>query len=391
MVPFDVPPANRVVFGAGRLASLGELTRQCGGERVLIVTDPGIVAAGHVERARESLAQAGLDVQIFSGVEENPAERHVEACAAAARDHAADFLVGLGGGSSMDTAKGANFVLTNGGSIADYWGVGKASRPLLPMIAVPTTAGTGSEAQSFALIANETTHQKMACGDRKCLPRIALLDPEVTVSQPAAVTAVSGIDAVSHALESYVTTRRNPVSRLYSRESWRLLGEWLPRVFADPSDVEARGAVLLGAYFAGCAIESSMLGATHSLANPLTARHGIAHGAAIGLMLPHVLRFNEPVVGEDYRYLAALVPDGAADGALAERIGSLVGSAGLPTQLRSLGIEPEELGDMAREAASQWTAQFNPRPVTVADLEQLYRAAYTGNEVEGRRERRGSR
>ena len=207
---FDHAPLTRVVFGVGALARLGELTRELGGRRVMLVTDPGLKAAGHPQRAVASLQEAGLEVFVFDGVEENPTTKHVDDGLAFARAHAVDFLVAVGGGSSMDCAKGTNFLYTNGGTMADYVGLGKAQKPMLPSITVPTTAGTGSEAQSYTLIADESSHMKMACGDRKAAFRVAILDPEVTVSQPRGVTAVTGIDALSHALESYVSTRRNP-------------------------------------------------------------------------------------------------------------------------------------------------------------------------------------
>src|SRR5262249_24363197 len=171
---------------------------------------------------------------------------------------------------------------TNGGHMVDYKGFGHARKPMLPSIGVPTTAGTGSEAQSFALIADERTHMKMACGDRKAAFRVAILDPERTVSQPPTVTAITGIDALSHALESYVTTKRNPVAQMLAREAWKLLEANLDAVLARPGDVEARGAMQVGAFLAGTAIENSMLGATHACANPLTAHYGITHGVAIG-------------------------------------------------------------------------------------------------------------
>src|SRR5215470_13270123 len=192
----------------------------------------------------------------------------------------------------MDCAKGINFLYSNGGQIQDYWGVGKATKPMLPMIAVPTTAGTGSETQSFALISDSKTHVKMACGDKKASFRVALLDPELTVTQPPRVTALTGIDAVAHALESYVARTRNSASMAFSREAWLLLGGNFAHVIADPKDLDARGGMQLGASFAGLAIENSMLGAAHSLANPLTAEFNIAHGQAVGLMLPHVIRRN---------------------------------------------------------------------------------------------------
>ena len=195
----------------------------------------------------------------------------VEAGRVFASTRGVDSIVGLGGGSSLDCAKGINFVLTNGGSMRDYWGFGKASRPMLPMIAIPTTAGTGSEAQSYALISDAVTHVKMACGDPKAAFRAAILDPLLTRSQPREVTATAGYDAISHAVESYVTTRRNTASSVgFAREAWRLLAANFERVLRDPGDLEARGAMLLGAHFAGIAIENSMLGATHACANPLT-------------------------------------------------------------------------------------------------------------------------
>jgi alcohol dehydrogenase len=200
-IGFDFHPRTRVIFGAGAVDRVGELARAIG-SNALLVTDPGIIAAGHVERARRGLDAAGVSVTIFERVRENPTTREVDECLEAARAVRPDLIIGLGGGSSMDTAKGCNFILTNGGRMQDYWGVGKATKPMLPLIAVPTTAGTGSECQSFALIADEKTHQKMACGDPKAAPRMAILDPLLTVTQPRQVAACTGIDAVAHAVQS---------------------------------------------------------------------------------------------------------------------------------------------------------------------------------------------
>jgi alcohol dehydrogenase len=348
---------------------------------VLLVTDAGIVAAGHAERARRALEAAGVEVAVFDQVRENPTTRDVDACVEVARSAGIDTLIGLGGGSSMDTAKGCNFLLTNGGRMQDYWGVGKASRPMLPLIAVPTTAGTGSECQSFALIADEITHQKMACGDPKAAPRVAVLDPSLTVSQPRHVTACTGLDALAHALETAVTRRRNELSLLYAREAFRLTIIHLQRVLEQPDDLEARARMQLGAAYAGTAIELSMLGAAHAAANPLTARFGIVHGQAVGMMLPHVVRFNAALApaGETYRTLAeetGLVMNGASPvDALITHLETLLAVAGLPTSLADHGVTPDALPELATEAATQWTAQFNPRPIAAADFEQLYRAA----------------
>jgi alcohol dehydrogenase len=378
---FDYHPLTRVVYGPGTLARLGGLARDLGAGRVLLVTDPGLEAAGHPQRALASLREAGLETVVFDGVEENPTSRHVEAGVEVARRHGIDFLVAVGGGSSMDAAKGINFLLTNGGQMSDYMGFGKASRPMLPSVAVPTTAGTGSEAQSFALIADEKTHLKMACGDRKAAFRAAILDPEVTVSQPRAVTAVTGIDAVAHAVESYVTTRRNPLSQAFAREAWRLLEGNFEAVLRRPDDVPARGAMQMGAHFAGAAIENSMLGACHACANPLTAHYGLTHGIAIGILLPHVIRFNTDAVGDLYGDLAHDVGlingDALAAGeVLARRVEDFLRAAGLPSRLSMCDISAGILPVLAEEAAQQWTGRYNPRPVTEAELLQLYEAAY---------------
>jgi alcohol dehydrogenase len=378
---FDHHPLTRVLFGAGKLAELGDIVRELGGSRVMLVTDPGLEEAGHPQRAADVVRATGAEVFVFDGVEENPTTKHVRAALKFAQQHRIDSFVAVGGGSSMDCAKGANFLLTNGGEMSDYKGFGKATKPMLPSVTVPTTAGTGSEAQSYALIADEKSHLKMACGDRKAAFRVAILDPEVTVSQPAKVTAITGIDALAHAVESYVCTRRNALSKLYAREAWRLLETNLETVLREPANLEARGAMQLGANFAGTAIENSMLGACHACANPLTAHYGLTHGVAIGILLPHVIRFNAAAVGGLYGDLAHEVgldngDDAAAGTALARRVLELVKAAGMPTRLSECGVSRGIFPVLADEANQQWTARFNPRPVGDAELLRLYEDAY---------------
>ena len=367
---FDYHPLGRVVFEPGGLARLGEVVRSVGGTRVLLVTDPGLEVAGHPQRATAALADAGLPVFTFDGVKENPTEREVAAGVVFARTHHIDCVVAVGGGSSMDCAKGINFLLTNGGRMADYKGFGRATKPMLPSVGVPTTAGTGSEAQSYALITDEKTHLKMACGDRKAAFRVSILDPELTVSQPRAVTAVTGIDALAHAVEAFVCTKRNPVSDMCAEAAFRRLEPNFERVMAHPTDLAARSAMLVGAHLAGTAIEAAMLGVCHSCANPLTAHYGITHGVAIGVMLPHVIRFNAPAAAPLYAHLF-----GSPD-ALAARVEHLLSAAGLPKSLKECGVSETILHLLAEEAAEQWTARFNPRPVTEADILALYRAAW---------------
>jgi alcohol dehydrogenase len=386
MDSIDFQHRTRLVFAPRSIERLGELARELGARRALVVSDSGVVAAGHFQRGVDALMRAGVDVDVFHGVHENPSTDDVAAGVVVAQRAKPDLLIGLGGGSSMDCAKGINFIYSCGGRMEDYWGVGKATAKMLPMIAVPTTAGTGSEAQSFALISQAETHVKMACGDARAACRIALLDPELTVTQPPRVTALTGIDAVSHALESYVSKPRNPLSICYSRQAWQLLSVGFPRVLSSPEDLEARGQMQLGAYFAGLAIETSMLGAAHALANPLTARYGVTHGQAVGMMLPQVIRFNGEQVGGLYEDLwrdvahtdlgkrFANCEDASA--ALSAFVRELVNLAGLETELNRVGVQEDALDQLATEATKQWTGTFNPRPMTRDDFHELYMRTY---------------
>src|SRR3954470_10517661 len=238
---FDHQPRTRLVFGEGSVDRLGDLAREIGAKKVLLVTDPGIVAAGHAGRVRQNLESVGLDVALFDKALENPTTKCVDDCLAVARAAGPDTIIGLGGGSAMDTAKGCNFLLTNGGRMQDYRGVGKASKPLLPLIAIPTTAGTGSECQSAALIVDEKTHQKMACLDPKAAARIAILDPKLTLSQPPRVTACAGMDAIAHAVETAVANTRSALSMMYSSEAFKLCVRAFAEVLTHPKDLEARG------------------------------------------------------------------------------------------------------------------------------------------------------
>jgi alcohol dehydrogenase len=220
----------------------------------------------------------------------------------------------------------------------------------------------------------------MACGDKSAAFRVAILDPELLLSLPRAVSAATGYDALAHAVESWVTTARTPASDLYAREAFRLLDARYERVLSDPRDLEARGALLLGAHWAGAAIEASMLGATHACANPLTARYGTTHGVAIALLLPHVVRWNGALAGARYAELLAATGRRASEGdaasVLASRLEALAAAGDLPRGLRSIGVPEADLGALAAEAAAQWTGRYNPRPFDGQAAQELYRAAY---------------
>ena len=379
MVPFEFNSRTRVIFGPGCVDRVGAAARELGFQRALLVADAGLVSVGHVATVRRSLEAASVSVFPFHDFGENPNSRMIDAGRAFAAPHAIDGIVALGGGSSLDAGKGINFLLTNGGAISDYRGYGKASRPLLPMIGIPTTAGTGSEAQSYTVISDAITHMKMACGDPSAAVRIAILDPELTRTGPQHVTAMAGFDAIAHAVETAVTSRRTPMSEMYSHQAWRLLVEAFPRVLAHPSDMEARSAMQLGSHLAGAAIEQSMLGAAHACANPLTARYDITHGLALAMLLPHVVRWNGAVAMDQYAALVRLTgraANGNAAEDLARELESLAGNAGIGKRLKDGGVEEKALPELAAQAAQQWTGTFNPRPFDAAGALEIYEAAF---------------
>ncbi len=368
---FASRPSPKLVFGPGTLRELPACVREVGGSAVFLVSDTGIVRAGHVERARQFLENAGLAVSLYDHSHENPTEADAVTCRDAARQSKFDCIVALGGGSSMDTAKACNFLLTNGGAMRDYHGYGKATQPMLPFIAIPTTSGTGSECQSYALVSRDDTHEKMACGDPKARARIAILDPDLTETQPRSVATLTGLDALAHALESAVSTKRNAISSLYSEGAFRHLAVAIGDVIDGRATRDDRGHMQLGAALAGLAIENSMLGGAHASANPLTARHNITHGHAVALMLPHVMRFNaaDPATSAIYaRYSAILAEEKLATSSLVDWVSGLVGRAAFP----KIKVAERDFTALAQDATKQWTGQFNPRALQVDDYVALY-------------------
>jgi alcohol dehydrogenase len=372
--PFASKPTPKLVFGPGALKELPACVRELGASAVFLVSDSGIVRAGHADTAKRLLEAAGIPVVLYDHSHENPTESDAAACCAFARGQRFDCIVALGGGSSMDTAKACNFLLGNGGAMRDYHGYGKAAKPMLPFIAIPTTSGTGSECQSYALVSHDDTHEKMACGDPKARARIAILDPGLTETQPGAVATLTALDALAHALESAVTTRRNAISSLYSEGAFRHISAAIGNVIAGRASHDERGHMQLGAALAGLAIENSMLGAAHASANPLTARHNVVHGHAVALMLPHVMRYNSesPESAATYaRYSAILKESGVTPLPLIDWVAELVSRSSLP----GVNGAAADLASLAHDACRQWTGQFNPRSLQVNDYIALYQRA----------------
>jgi alcohol dehydrogenase len=380
MKQFEFKLTTRLVSGPGVLGQLGQHARDLGFKRALIVTDHDLVKIGYLERAETLLHKLNIETFSFHDFGADPDSDALERGKSFAAALDVDSIIGLGGGSSLDCAKAINFLLSNGGTMADYRGYGKATEPLLPMIGVPTTAGTGSEAQSYAVISDAETHVKMACGDPSAAMKMAILDPNLTLTAPRHVTAMAGYDAIAHAVETTVTTRRTAMSDTFSHQAWYLLRDGFERVLLHPADIEARSAMLIGAHLAGAAIEQSMLGAAHACANPLTARYNLAHGLALALLLPHVVRWNGDIANARYATLLGSprrrVRDEDAAEALARRLEDLAGAAGLSVTLRDSGVAEEALPDLAADAAKQWTGTFNPRPFDAAGALEIYKAAY---------------
>jgi alcohol dehydrogenase len=375
MVEFVTRPSPRIAFGSGMLAKLPEFLRDIGSAQPLLVTDKGIRAAGHLDRTLSILDEAGFEVSVFDNVQENPTNACISSCKDFAAKAGIDSFIGLGGGSSMDTAKGCNFLLTNGGQMKDYHGYGKADKAMLPFIAIPTTSGTGSECQSYALVSDDETHVKMACGDAKALANVALLDPELTVSQPRRIAILTGLDALAHSVETAVCLSRNPISKIHSMEAFRLMARSIETVISGDAQLVDRSNMQMGAALAGLAIENSMLGAAHACANPLTASYDVTHGHAVALMLPHVIRFNrkDAAAKAIYQFYERWIPNNeqrCVD--MSDWFESLINAAGL-SNLAALGASESDVSKLANAATQQWTGRFNPLSVGQGEFEELYR------------------
>ena len=386
MQAFTLHTTPHIVFEPGSIRRLGEIAGDRLGDRVLLITDPGLRKAGLVFAAVDALSESGCTVEVYGEVEEDPSRATVEAAAAMAVAFGATGIVGFGGGSSMDVAKIVSALAGGDQPLDEMWGQEKVRRRVLPLVLVPTTAGTGSEVTKSAIV-TLPGDQKLGVVSAALLPDIALLDPDLTLSLPSFSTAVTGIDAMTHAIESYTVRHpnNNPISRAAAIEALKLLGRNIETAVHEPDNREARGAMLLGAMIAGTAFANAPVAAVHALAHPIGGGFHVAHGLSNALVLPHVMRFNAPVAAERYAELAPhIFPDlgragdaGTQCAALIERIAELRTKIGLVTRLRDVNVGEDDLPAMANKATvMQFLLDNNPRDMIEADILDIYRAAY---------------
>jgi len=384
--PFAFNTTPQIVFAPGSAARLGTIAAPVTGASVLLITDPGLRRLGLCDPAIGGLLTAGVTVQVFDAVEADPSLATLMQAVEAGRAFGATGVIGFGGGSSMDVAKLAALLLGSGEDLDGAWGVGNAKGPRLPLVLVPTTAGTGSEVTPVSII-TIGGDEKRGVSSPVILPDIAVLDAELTTGLPPSITAATGLDAMVHAIEAYASAsaNNNPVSRTLAREALRLLGRHIETATFTGSDLDARGGMLLGAMLAGQAFANSPVAAVHALAYPIGGIFHIPHGLSNSLVLPHVLRFNATTAAETYAEIAAdAFPDLAAiadpvarcDG-FVTALERLAARLQLPLRLRDVGIDRDALPRMAADAMKQQRLLVNnPRPVNEDDALAIYTAAW---------------
>jgi len=367
---------NKVILGNGVVSQVGKEAEKLGTEKALIVTDEGVVKAGLVEGVKESLEAQKIGADIFDGVEAEPPARIVDECAQLARDKRYDIIIGIGGGSSLDVAKGASIMATNDGKVLDYAGTDLVPRSGLPKILIPTTAGTGSEVSRAFVISDERDNVKKAVYSDFVLADVAIVDPLLTISMPPTVTADTGVDALVHAIETYVSVNATPFSDILAIEAIYLIAENLPAAYAKANNVEARFNMALAATLAGLAFSSGGLGAVHALSNPLGTKYHLSHGRANAVMLPYVVDFNKIGNLKKYAHIAQAMGEnieGLSAYQAAEKlvinINRLLETLGIPTKISAYGASREDIPKLV-EGGMKLSRLFvpNPRNLTEEDV-----------------------
>ncbi len=377
---FDAP--THLIFGSGAIAQLPEALTGLG-TRVLVISDPGVAAAGILDRVVAPIRSGGHNVEITTDVEPNPSVETTERAAAAYRRTGCQWVLATGGGSAMDVGKAVAVLAAHQGSIRDYEGLGKIPGPAVPLVCVPTTAGTGSEVTIFSVITDRQRKFKMTIGSQHVLPKMAVCDPDLTVSMPQPLTAATGMDALTHAIECYTNTVYHPVSKTLALEATRLIGRALRRAYANGRDLDARTKMLLASTLAAMAFTRTRLGNVHAMSHPVGAHFDVPHGVANALLLPYVMDWNLPgcldsfpavaeALGEDVRGLS---PRAAAEVAL-DAVRQLARDVGIPERLRDVGVTRDGLPAMTDDAMKSGNVLVNPRTTSRTEMLALFERAW---------------
>ena len=383
---FTINQPTSIRFGCGAVADLGSIVKNLGGTKVFLVADPGLEGAKILSRITKPLSDGKIPYTLYTKVDPEPGLLLADAGAELARKAGADCVVGVGGGSAMDVAKAISILLTNGGKAEDYLGLGKIGKAGVPKIMIPTTAGTGAEVSFTAVFINEKTQSKGGMNGDPLYPEAAILDPELTLSLPPAVTAATGIDAFTHAIEAFVSTISHPISDMYALEAMRLISANLGKAYAHGGNLEARTNMLLGSLLAGKALATAGVGLVHAMAYPLGGMFGIPHGLANAVLLPYVLQYNLLGAPEKYAQVAQLMGCDTkgmsareAARSLVEAVYELTMEIGIPATLSDLNIPADQIPEMARIALTVTRpVENNPRRPTMADVINVYEVALTG-------------
>jgi alcohol dehydrogenase len=377
---FFIPTVS--LMGVGSSKETGEQAKALGATKLLIVTDAGLAKMGVADMIKTQLEAAGLSAVIFDGAEPNPTDKNVADGVKVYREHACDGIVSLGGGSAHDCAKGVGLVIGNGGDIRDFEGVNKSTRPMPPFLAINTTAGTASEMTRFCIITNTDTHVKMAIVDWRCTPNIAINDPVLMVGKPPALTAATGMDALTHAVEAYVSTAATPITDACALQAIRLISEYLRPVVANGQNLEARDKMAYAEYLAGMAFNNASLGYVHACAHQLGGFYNLPHGVCNAILLPAVCEFNLIACPQRFADIAVALGENvsglstveAAAKAIAA-IRKLAADIGIPAGLKALNVKEEDLPVMAENAQKDACMATNPRKANLNEVIGLFKAA----------------
>ena len=376
---------TRNVFGEGAVQEAGDLVKSLGAKKCLIVTDRYLWQIGMADRVQGILEKAGIEACIFAGAEPNPTDKNVEAGARFYQENECNSIISLGGGSSHDCAKGIGLVAANGGQIADFEGVDKSSKPMIPLMAINTTAGTASEITRFCIITDTSRKVKMAIVDWRVTPQIAINDPELMKGMPPSLTASTGMDALTHAIEAYVSTDANPLTDAAAIMAIKMIAHYLPKAVANGNYMKARDKMAYAQYLAGIAFNNASLGYVHAMAHQLGGFYNLPHGVCNAILLPYVESYN--LIGNMNRFRDVAQAMGvqvegisvtcAAEKAI-EAIKKLSRQLEIPTDLKQLGVREEDFGIMADNAKKDVCQLTNPRTATREQVIEIYRQAYVG-------------